>query len=130
MEKFNPFAQQFLKAHEIIAQRRQELAGIGNQVPLHQDPNIDLTLRLHLREGDDQRTHNLPQQSEVAVVLVEDGNARHHRDLLLYTTDRRLMQIFETSAWYDPLQYPLLFPRGELGWTPNIQYVNGATLRN
>jgi hypothetical protein len=33
----------------------------------------------------------LPQQSKVAVVLVEDCNARYYRDLLLYTKNRRLM---------------------------------------
>ncbi|ETP44864.1 hypothetical protein F442_08609 [Phytophthora nicotianae P10297] len=40
-----------------------------------------------------------------------------------------LLRLFETNSMYDPLQYPLLFPNGELGWTYRDTYANGQLYR-
>ncbi|KAG3121785.1 hypothetical protein C6341_g27244 [Phytophthora cactorum] len=49
--------------------------------------------------------------------MIEDGNLDQPRDIILYAKDHRLSRLYETHATYDPLQYPLLLPYGELGWT-------------
>ncbi|KAE9283341.1 hypothetical protein PR003_g27150 [Phytophthora rubi] len=44
--------------------------------------------------------------------------------------DHQLLRLFETDEKYDPLQYPLLFPHGDLGWTHTLTYADGAVYRN
>lgn len=119
MEEVNPFPQQYLSMGAVLRER----------VTAGEDPvNVIFRLRANNREG--PRTHNLPTTSEVAAILVEDVNTAYNRDLLLYSTSRRLTRLFETDNIYDPLQYPLLFPFGELGWTYSDKYANGAVVRN
>ncbi|KAK8936641.1 hypothetical protein KSP39_PZI012418 [Platanthera zijinensis] len=38
------------------------------------------------------------------------------RDIIVETYSGELMPIKEYSGFYDPLQYPLLFPHGSHGW--------------
>ncbi|RLN43746.1 hypothetical protein BBJ28_00023180 [Nothophytophthora sp. Chile5] len=118
MARYNPFAQQFLTFGERL---REDIAS-GKEV-------VDIVYKLHA----DHRhpgTHNLPAASEVAATMVEDGNLDKHRDLLLYARDRGLLRLFETSPMYDPLQYPLLFPLGDLGWTFTDTYADGNQRHN
>ncbi|RLN80540.1 hypothetical protein BBJ28_00015820 [Nothophytophthora sp. Chile5] len=118
MARYNPFAQQFLTFGERL---REDIAS-GKEV-------VDIVYKLHA----DHRhpgTHNLPTASEVAATMVEDENLDKHRDLLLYARDRGLLRLFETSPMYDPLQYPLLFPLGDLGWTFTDTYADGNQRHN
>ncbi|RLN88534.1 hypothetical protein BBJ28_00025153, partial [Nothophytophthora sp. Chile5] len=119
MERYNPFAQDFLYFGKVL--RRQREAG--------QQP-VDIVFKLHANNRASPGTYNLPTTSEVAAVMIDDGNIGHHRDLLLYTRDHTPTRLFETHAIYDPLQYPLLFPCGEPGWTYTDTYANGAIVRN
>ncbi|RLN97341.1 hypothetical protein BBJ28_00026584, partial [Nothophytophthora sp. Chile5] len=119
MERHNPFAQDFLYFGKVL--RRQREAG-------HQP--VDIVFKLHANNRASPGTYNLPTISEVAAVMIDDGNIGHHRDLLLYTRDHTPTRLFETHAIYDPLQYPLLFPCGEPGWTYTDTYANGAIVRN
>ncbi|OWZ06009.1 LOW QUALITY PROTEIN: Helitron helicase [Phytophthora megakarya] len=43
-------------------------------------------------------------------------------DIMLHPWQGGLERIFETRASYDPLQYPLLLPYGEPGWTLDLRY--------
>ena len=43
-----------------------------------------------------------------------------NKDLIVETTSRVLKRLFVVSKAYLPLQYPLLFPRGEPGYTNDI----------
>ncbi|RLN31809.1 hypothetical protein BBJ28_00020353, partial [Nothophytophthora sp. Chile5] len=119
MERHNPFAQDFLYFGKVL--RRQREAG-------HQP--VDIVFKLHANNRASPGTYNLPTISEVAAVMIDDGNIGLHRDLLLYTRDHTPTRLFETHAIYDPLQYPLLFPCGEPGWTYTDTYANGAIVRN
>ncbi|RLN97380.1 hypothetical protein BBJ28_00025470 [Nothophytophthora sp. Chile5] len=118
MARYNPFAQQFLTFGERL---REDIAS-GKEV-------VDIVYKLHA-DPRHPGTHNLPTASEVAATMVEDGNLDKHRDLLLYARDRGLLRLFETSPMYDPLQYPLLFPLGDLGWTFTDTYADGNQRRN
>ena len=102
--KENPYSQQFrsLGAHrENLDEYRIEL-------------NTDQKL--------DQRRYNKPVSSEVAAIWVEGSNLarRFDRSITLHGTDNKRYGIQATQGCYDPLSYPLFFPKGELGWHPNI----------
>lgn len=86
-------------------------------------PEQTLKLRLLGKRGKDSRTYNLPTASEVAGLIVGDFDAGHHdRDVVVELQSGYLQRISTLSAAYLPLQYPLLFPRGEDGWTEDIPY--------
>ncbi len=60
------------------------------------------------------------------MLLLQDDKAIG-RDIILETHSEQLVRIFETHPAYDALQYPLLFPRGELGLTENIPHLGETT---
>ncbi|GMF44450.1 unnamed protein product [Phytophthora fragariaefolia] len=101
----NPFAQQFLNFAEGLRQDRAE----GKDV-------VDTVYRLHEKRSN-PRSYNLPTVSEVGATLIEDGNLGCPRDILLWAKDHNFLRLFESNPMYDPLQYPLLLPHEELGWT-------------
>ncbi|KAE9262520.1 hypothetical protein PR003_g33511, partial [Phytophthora rubi] len=117
MAEHNPFAQQFLNYAEKLRADRAE----GKDV-------VDLVYRLHEKKSN-PRTYNLPTVSEVGATLIEDGNLDSPRDILLWAKDHRLRRLFETNPMYDPLQYPLLLPHGELGWTFTDEYADNIERR-
>ncbi|GMF59092.1 unnamed protein product [Phytophthora fragariaefolia] len=118
MVECNPFAQQFLS----FGQKLREDLARGMQVK-------DIRYVLHSKPSE-PRTYNLSTVSEVGVAMVEDGNLTRPRDLYVVAKDHSLLRLFETDEKYDPLQYPLLFPYGDLGWTYTDVYANGAKYRN
>ena len=69
--------------------------------------------------GEHERRFNVPTTDEVAILIV--GNEFQSRDIVLHkrTPDNTypLSRITETNRAYDPLQYPLLFPKGEDGYS-------------
>jgi hypothetical protein len=73
---------------------------------------------LNLDQRLDQRTYNAPITSEVADVWVE-GNERikkFDKSVVLHGNNNEIQRIKSYYGCYDPLSYPLFFPRGELGW--------------
>ncbi|GMF50480.1 unnamed protein product [Phytophthora fragariaefolia] len=118
MMECNPFAQQFLS----FGQKLREDLARGMQVK-------DIRYVLHSKPSE-PRTYDLPTVSEVGVAMVEDGNLTRPRDCYVVAKDHSLLRLFETDEKYDPLQYPLLFPYGDLGWTYTDVYANGAKYRN
>lgn len=72
----------------------------------------------------DARRYNLPAIDEVAVLLPGDSAQPRSRDILLRKRGGGLQQISELHPGYAPLQYVLLFPRGENGWHPDIPIVD------
>ncbi|KAE9159812.1 hypothetical protein PF005_g31903 [Phytophthora fragariae] len=69
------------------------------------------------------------KQSTGRLWLIEDGNLDSPRDILLWAKDHRLLHLFQTNPMYDPLQYPLLLPHGELGWTFTDEYADNIERR-
>ena len=70
----------------------------------------------------DQRTYNAPITSEVAALWVEGNELHRHFDheITLFGNNNTYYSIKPHHGCYDPLSYPLFFPRGELGWHPEI----------
>ncbi|CAK9291044.1 unnamed protein product [Gordionus sp. m RMFG-2023] len=107
---YNPFASQFLRVSSMIA------TGVPNiSLNLKSTPNFDV------------RYCNKPTSSEIAVLLPGDGSDHiAHRDIILKTLSGPLRRINELHSSYDPLQYVLLFPRGDIGYHPSIHYRNST----
>ncbi|TRM58403.1 hypothetical protein BD626DRAFT_365356, partial [Schizophyllum amplum] len=86
----------------------------------------DATIRLRVTPGTDPRRYNLPTADEVAMILPGDGgtSAAQGRDIVLRrrASEGRgnLFRISELHAAYAPLQFVLLFPRGESGWHEHL----------
>lgn len=83
----------------------------------------DLKFRIIGKRNRDPRRYNVPSTSEVAALIVGDIDTSHHdRDIIVETQGGRLKRISTLSSAYLPLQYPLLFARGEDGWCGTIEY--------
>jgi len=72
------------------------------------------------------RRYNAPTVDEVAIVMV-GNNCERPRDIVLKKRDGNLQKISETHRFYDALQYPLMFCRGEDGYHFEIKQVNPGT---
>ena len=70
----------------------------------------------------DPRRYNIPRATEVAVIMVGDGQEIEptERDIVLQLCEGGLQRIPEIHPAYAPLHYVLMFPRGEDGWHPFI----------
>jgi hypothetical protein len=88
----------------------------------HRENLQDYCIELNTDKKLDQWRYNLPVSSKVATIWVEGSNLanRFKCSITLYGNNNERHSIYATQACYDPLSYPLFFPRGELGWHPNI----------
>lgn len=66
---------------------------------------------------------NLPSASQVAAIWTENDNESTDKGahIRVYTHSNSSHKIKHYYGCYDPLQYPILFPRGECGWHPGIK---------
>jgi hypothetical protein len=86
----------------------------------------DYRIILNLDQRLDQRVYNAPITSEVAAVWIE-GNERRNtfdKNIILHGKNNEIQGIRSYHGCYDPLSYPIFFPRGELGWHPDIPKVD------
>ncbi|XP_042005907.1 uncharacterized protein LOC121754649 [Salvia splendens] len=94
---------------------------------LHEENNKNVHLRLLGKRGRDGRTYNLPSVSEVAVLIVGDLDAAFgDRDIIIECKSGKLQRINELYPSYLPLQYPLLFPYDEDGYTYDIPFAKST----
>ena len=82
-------------------------------------PVEDAEVRLRVAPGLNKRRYNLPTADEVAVIL-PGAQIKAPCDIILRNRDGPLYQISDLHPAYAPLQYPLLFPRGENRWHPDM----------
>ena len=102
--KENPYSQQF------------------RSLGAHKDNLDDYRIDLNTDKRLDQRRYNRPLSSEVAAIWVEGNDLakRFDRRITLCGNNNERHSIRVTSGAYDPLSYPLFYPRGELGWHPKL----------
>ncbi|XP_050323146.1 uncharacterized protein LOC126754957 [Bactrocera neohumeralis] len=74
--------------------------------------------------GEHERRFNAPINNEVVVVIV--GDEFQSRDIVLRRRNNQLQRLCETHRSYDALQYPILFCRGEDGYSINLKMVDPA----
>ena len=108
--KDNPYSETF-----------RNLGGVDDLEEYRIELNIDMRL--------DQRRYNVPISSEVAAIWVEGSELCKYfeRSIVLFGNDNKRYSIQPYYGCYDPLSYPLFFPRGEIGWHPEIPK-NGVSL--
>ncbi|UYV81677.1 hypothetical protein LAZ67_20001950 [Cordylochernes scorpioides] len=75
--------------------------------------------------GQHPRRYNAPTANEVAVVLA--GNQFGSRDIILHQRDNLLQQVSDTHRFYDALQYPLIFWKGQEGYSFHIPQIDPNT---
>jgi hypothetical protein len=112
----NPFVRHFAFAGQII----REANNRGEPIP-------DVVLRLQAPGADApatvRATANLLTSSEVALIMTGAGEPHEPtvRDIRVYARSG-LRSISHLQAMYTPLQFPLLFPLGDPGFTLGIGY--------
>ncbi|KAL7137613.1 hypothetical protein ABFS83_10G105100 [Erythranthe nasuta] len=93
-------------------------------------PSMD-NVQLHISKDVrlDQRVYNSPTADQVAAIWVE-GNDPHipaERDIVVHARSGHKHRIKHYYGCYDPMQYPLLFPKGDTGWHQNIPKIGAQT---
>ena len=105
IDSLNPYARMYRHAHEVLKDYPD---------------SRDISVALRVMPGNDRRRYNLPSANEVAMILPGDGSATDPRDIVLHRrqsdSEYPLLRINDSHPGYAPLQYPILFPRGEAGW--------------
>ncbi|EGT58490.1 hypothetical protein CAEBREN_29913 [Caenorhabditis brenneri] len=109
------------KTFKMMFEKEQEEK---EQAILEGRPERRVTMTFRIRSQDDQNRYQNPTADEVAAVYVGDeeeipgerGFTIHQRG----SPTPRAMNIIDRNV--DPLTYPLLFPRGQFGWTINMPY--------
>lgn len=91
----------------------------------------DIKLMFYRNSSSDQRRCNRPRAAEIAAVFVgNNGEPPTKRDLTIYpkfststtttTTTHDTQTLNILSHHCDPMVYPLLFPKGDFGWSRGI----------
>ncbi|XP_071579754.1 uncharacterized protein [Temnothorax nylanderi] len=75
--------------------------------------------------GEHRGRYNAPTTNEVAVLMVDEDCG--FRDIVLRSRDNTFQRISELHRSYDPLQYPLIFIRGEDGYNISIPQIVPTT---
>ena len=86
-------------------------------------PNLDgYKIMLCTLPGLDRRVYNKPTESQVAALWVEgeENGENSHCNIQVYTCGGSPRNIEQYYGCYDPLEYPLMFSFGELGWYQGI----------
>jgi len=115
MEEHSPYVSAFKQMHTVEQEEEQHAADQDQEAR---------TVRLFFKRGPDCRRYNEPTHNEIAAVFVgEDGAPPANRDIVVYPRDRPPERMPYISCHVDPMCYPLLFPRGDLGWHDSMQHV-------
>jgi len=91
-------------------------------------PDQDCDIALHFDKSCDRCHYNLPTaaSNEIAVILPgSEDKPQGDRDIIPRKKDGSLMRIDTRHPFYVSLHYVLLFPTGQLGWHPHIEYKAG-----
>ncbi|XP_025018654.1 uncharacterized protein LOC112539989 [Tetranychus urticae] len=121
----NPYVTSYKNMHYI--QLRENLdAQANNRTPKR------FGIEFFNEPNDDLRRMNLPTVSEIAAVFeTDDGCPPTFRSLKIYPTATDSPKYLSYySPHLDPMCYPLIWPKGELGWRIGLQHRNGTARRN
>ncbi|XP_028801370.1 uncharacterized protein LOC114756588 [Neltuma alba] len=107
LDEVNPLVKQYRLASSMI------------NVPQHSE----LKLCLISTRNQDGCNYNLPSASEVAALIVGDIDRNFsRRDVIVHELSGSPQRIDELHPSYLPLQYPILFPRGEDGYRDDVEH--------
>ncbi|XP_028752798.1 uncharacterized protein LOC114712429 [Neltuma alba] len=107
LDEVNPLVKQYRLASSMI------------NVPQHSE----LKLCLISTRNQDGRNYNLPSASKVVALIVGDIDRNFsRRDVIVHELSGSPQRIDELHPSYLPLQYPILFPRGEDGYRDDVEH--------
>lgn len=107
LDEYNPLCKSFRKICDMVEHR----------------PPSKMALRLFRKTEKDSRMHNLPTADEVVGLIIGDyDESEQGRDIVVDNVSKGLRRIHETHPLYMPLQYPLIFPKGDYGYEEDIPY--------
>ncbi|UYV82514.1 hypothetical protein LAZ67_21002633, partial [Cordylochernes scorpioides] len=111
--------QRMLHQHHLLVQQfKTALENIPSDV-------IVVVIADRTPPGQHPRRYNAPTANEVAVVLA--GNQFGSRDIVLRQRDNLLQHVSDTHRFYDALQYPLIFWKGQEGYSFHIPQIDPNT---
>ncbi|OMO57296.1 DNA helicase PIF1, ATP-dependent [Corchorus olitorius] len=88
------------------------------------DGSKEVRIRLVRGRGSDPRTYAAPTCDQVGGLNVGDfGRSNGDGDVVVQYKESGLQHISTVHSLYMALQYPLLFPYGEDGFVPNLNYI-------
>jgi hypothetical protein len=107
LDTYNPYIQNFRQVRDLLQ---------------NEGESAEISMRIYCDRSHDARHYNAPAASDVAAIMVGDGHeiVPSNRDIVLNLRDGTLQRISELHPSYDPLQYVLLFPKGDDGWHLDI----------
>ncbi|KAJ3684336.1 hypothetical protein LUZ61_013500 [Rhynchospora tenuis] len=107
LDEYNPYAQAYRSVRERVLADSTDL--------------LRLQIRADRARGDSR--YSAPTASEVAGLIVGDLDSQHFvRDIIVERRSGELQRVSSIHPSYMPFQYPLIFTRGEDGFTTNIEY--------
>ncbi|PNX62925.1 ATP-dependent DNA helicase PIF1, partial [Trifolium pratense] len=110
---------------KVMVDTYNEIAKKIRQVRDHveQGGTPNFSIRLFGKRSRDERMHNLPTCDEVAALIIGDQtDMENGRDIIVRNSSGEFKRLYETEPYFMPLQYPLLFPRSEDGFSPYIPF--------
>ncbi|GFT80995.1 ATP-dependent DNA helicase [Trichonephila clavipes] len=76
--------------------------------------------------GEYERRFNAPTTNEIAAVVVSSERTAS-RDIVIQAHDGRLTRVPDTHGFYDALEYPIIFWKGQEGYSFDIPQINPFT---
>ncbi|GFX34311.1 helitron_like_N domain-containing protein [Trichonephila clavipes] len=76
--------------------------------------------------GEYERRFNAPTSNEIAVIVVS-SELTASRDTVIQAHDVRLTRVPDTHRFYDALEYPIIFWKGQEGYSFDIPQINPFT---
>ncbi|XP_019242637.1 PREDICTED: uncharacterized protein LOC109222777, partial [Nicotiana attenuata] len=82
----------------------------------------DLQIRIAANATLDQRVYNKSSVDQIAAIWIDGNNPNvpFDREIIVHEHSGNKHRVKYYYGCYDPLQYPLLFPNGEVGWHQGI----------
>ncbi|GBM14378.1 hypothetical protein AVEN_246551-1 [Araneus ventricosus] len=109
LRTIKPYAESYLQMHQLI----QSNPTVNVKMIFMEHPDLDM------------HRYNVPtSRTEVAAIFVgDDGEPPANRDIYIYPIGEGCKNISPLNQCNDPMVYPLLFPRGEQGWSNEMEHV-------
>ncbi|KAJ0714446.1 putative helitron helicase-like domain-containing protein [Helianthus annuus] len=103
LDHVNPYVRLFRSARELCSQA---------DIP-------DFEIRLHNRVRDNR--YSTPASHTLGAIVCDNSQLSADFDVVIKSKDNTPHRVSKLHSAYMPLQYPLLFPRAEQGWSPDLK---------
>ncbi|GBP45276.1 hypothetical protein EVAR_29024_1 [Eumeta japonica] len=113
--------QQVLHNHNILVHEfkmaKDRVTSDNYKVVIHPD---------RVPRGEHERRFNAPTTNEIAALVVSSEQTAS-RDIVIQAHDDRLTRVPDTHRFYDALEYPIIFWKGQEGYSFDIPQTNPVT---